>query len=247
MSEDADGDGDGDESLASRITAKTAVGRVEYADGSTNHSEDTKDPETMAGSETDHPEPLDHQPVPSESRCPYCGGDPTDRSERHHSLSVLGYLHDDIQMECEECGRTWPCGVPVGEYDGPGAEELFCDSCEQRFMRVHRVNWDPRGRRDYFIIHLKCPNPECYYFAKLQREPDGGGTALLGYPDITGSVESAKPYGYQGEGPESSAETEVESEVEEPPDCGNEDCIIHGHGTVGCPNADHGVPDSDAE
>lgn len=203
---DQDQQGDG---LMGRVEAKTAVGRVEYGDGSTNY-EDADDPETAAGQEDDRDVPLDYQPVPSESSCPYCGGDPTDRTERHHSLSALGYLHDDVQMECADCGRTWPCGVPVGEYDGPGAEELFCDSCEQRYMRVHRVNCDPRDRRDYYIIHLKCPNPECYYFDKIQREPDGGGTALLGYPDITGSVENAKPYGYQGDGPAESEDGDDE-------------------------------------
>lgn len=195
-----EGDQDGGR-LRDRIEAKTAIGRVEYEDGSTNF-EDADDPTTIAGSEGDRNENLDYQPVPSDSACPYCGGDPTERSRRHHTLSDLGYLHDDIQMECSECGQTWPCGVPVGEYDGPGGEDLFCSSCEKRYMRVHRINWDRQGRRDYFIVHLKCPNPNCYYFAKTKREPDSGGTALIGYPDITGDVENADAYGYQGDGPE---------------------------------------------
>lgn len=138
------------------------------------------------------------QPVPDETTCPYCGANVDGEQVVKHRLSAMGYMHDDIEMECDECGSSWPHGVPVGEFEGEEAEDLFCSSCEQRFMRVHRVapRWtaETEAQRKV-ILHLKCPN--CYYFDKVQREAGPGGRCLIGYPDITGSTDGAEPEGYR--------------------------------------------------
>lgn len=138
---------------------------------------------------------LDKQSVPSDSSCPYCGSAPTDESQVEHRLSNIGYLHDDIQLRCSECDQSWICGVPIGEYDGERADELFCDSCETRYMRVHRVELHREGD-DEVVIHLKCPNQDCLHFDKIVRQPGERGVVLMGYPDITGEVEGAEAYGY---------------------------------------------------
>lgn len=139
------------------------------------------------------------QPVPDDTTCPYCGADVHDDNVVKHRLSAMGYIHDDIEMECDECGQTWPLGVPVGEFEGDEAEKLFCSSCESRFMRIHRVaprwNSDPDNRK--VMLHLKCPN--CYYFEKQQRDVGPNGRSLVGYPDITGSTDGASPEGYRDE------------------------------------------------
>lgn len=162
-----------------------ATASVVYEDGSTNEDDD------------DAVE-LDEQSVPSDSMCPYCGGEPTDESARRHDLSAIGYLHDDVHLQCEDCDSEWAVGIPIGEIDDEYAADLFCDSCESRYMRVHRVA--PRWRRDdesdrKVLLHLKCPN--CYYFDKVVRDCGPQGISLVGYPDITGSREDADEYGWK--------------------------------------------------
>lgn len=135
---------------------------------------------------------FEEQPVP-DATCPYCGGTPTDESIARHKLGAIGYLHDDIKFECAECEEDWVHGVPVGEYDGAYAADLFCDACEERYQLVHRVVIQQHD--DSVLIHLKCPN--CYHFEKLHRELDDHNVALMGYPQITGDVALADgTYGY---------------------------------------------------
>lgn len=153
---------------------------------------------------------LEDQPIPAKSRCPECGDEPTDESLVEHHLSNMGYLHDDIELRCEN-DHTWVCGVPIGRDDEYG-EDLHCDSCGDRFMLVHRVQitreaalqWGRRDRESLPInVHLKCPNgcedenaEACFYFKSVKRESDERGIALIGYPQITGSREGAEPYGW---------------------------------------------------
>lgn len=135
---------------------------------------------------------LSEQPTPSASCCPYCGGDPA--HDPKHVLSANGYLHDDVSLTCEECGEKWTCGVPIGEYDGPLAEDLFCGSCQTRYGLVHRV--EPLSESEV-RFHMKCPDDDCKYFWQFRREGGDHGVILLGYPQITGDVESAnEAYGY---------------------------------------------------
>lgn len=156
------------------------------------------DAETYRAKDAVDVDDLNAQPVPDVSTCPYCGGDATEDSVVKHRLSAMGYKHDDIELECDGCGQTWPHGVPIGEYDGKRAEELFCGACEERYMLVHRVepSWSKADTGDWeVLVHLKCPN--CYYFKKIARECGPRGVALMGYPQITGDTEGAEPDGYR--------------------------------------------------
>lgn len=136
---------------------------------------------------------LEKQPTPSAGTCPHCGGEP--EYEPEHVLSASGYLHDDVHFTCRDCGGEWTSGVPIGEYDGPLAEDLFCEACEKRYGFIHRVEiLDETTIR----VHMKCPNTDCYHFWQFDREGDGRGVVLMGYPQITGDVEGAdQTYGYR--------------------------------------------------
>lgn len=139
---------------------------------------------------------LEEQPVPKESRCPECGGEPRE-DDVLHRLSALGYLHDDIGLVCRECKTEWTCGVPIGEFDRDDlADDLWCDSCEDTVMLVHRVEINPPLTAGNIGLHLKCPNPECRYFEIVGRESDDDGRALVGYDLLAGQTEGAEPYGY---------------------------------------------------
>ena len=135
---------------------------------------------------------LEEQPIPEDTSCPECGDDPTDDSLVEHKLSNMGYLHDDIQLSCDN-GHTWSCGVPIGEFDG--GDSLICDSCDESWMYVHRVQLSSGDEK--ILLHLKCPN--CKYFEEVEREPDGDGVALVGYPPITGDTVYADSFGYETE------------------------------------------------
>lgn len=99
-----------------------------------------------------------------ETRCPKCGGAPTDDSALRHDLSDLGYLHDDQSYKCSDCGHSYTHGVPVGECE-LDAHDLWCDVCDLGFMRVHRV----APMNSHVTLHLKChhhhefPCPECRF------------------------------------------------------------------------------------
>lgn len=136
---------------------------------------------------------LDEQPVPSETTCPHCGAEPTDETARAHHLSDLGYMHDDVTLVCSDCEESWVCGVPIGnstEFE----EKLWCDSCDNCFGLVHRV--DVSQMPDMVKVHMKCPNDDCHHFWVSERYPDEDGVALIGYPKITGQTEGARAYGY---------------------------------------------------
>lgn len=130
-------------------------------------------------------------PVPTESRCPYCGGEPHDSPE--HRLSALGYLHDDVKMTCTDCSKQWFCGVPIGDPDEELWRDLWCPSCDSCFMQTKNVEVPDNG---VVKLHMKCPNEECYYFTKISRTLDKNGRALIGYPSVTGNTRDAEPFGW---------------------------------------------------
>lgn len=96
---------------------------------------------------------IDEQPE-RESRCPVCGGTPTDESARRHHLNAMGYLHDDQHFECAECGHDYSHGVPVGDFDRHDqVDDLWCDVCDLGYMTVHRTEHQAEGGTR---LHLKC-------------------------------------------------------------------------------------------
>lgn len=122
------------------------------------------------------------------ARCPECGGEP--EHDPRHNLRALGYLHDDVDHICRDCGNEWTCGVPIGDPPEKLASDLRCDACVHRDVDVYgRINWvrwqDDAGR---FAIAAKCP--ECYYVWTLTRDATNGG-ALLGDPTIEGNMDDA--------------------------------------------------------
>lgn len=140
---------------------------------------------------------LDEPPLPSDARCPTCRATPTEESARRKHLSDLGYLHQDIRLVCAECETEWTAGVPIGEFDRDDmADDLWCDSCDEEWMLVHRVEFAPSGlpNAPQTALHLKCPN--CYNWERVGREADGEHIALVGYPQTTGATEGCDPYGY---------------------------------------------------
>lgn len=156
---------------------------------------------------------LTEQPIPDvDVFCPDCGAEPVLGPEGkravEHRLGAAGYLHDDMNFRCSdgECGNKWAHGVPVGEYELEDADDLRCHSCRhdpacsgEQFYRVHRVvlNRQPSpAAAGSVTLHLKCPR--CFLFARAPRDMDNRGVSLVGYPDITGSVENedVTPYGW---------------------------------------------------
>jgi len=184
---------------------------------------------------------LEEQPLPP-TVCPKCGAQATDDCIVKHRMSNLGYLHDDMEMECSVCGNRWTCGVPIGT---GGFDDLKCtcqsnvenkaawfrewldwtqksvntehfNSDQEAMLRemvdtfermanlllMHRVSLGELGSGK-LIHHLKCPN--CYGFTTVVRDiqprPEGckiigQGISLVGYPEVTGSMEGADPYGW---------------------------------------------------
>lgn len=123
---------------------------------------------------------LDPQEIPETARCPDCGAKPTDESVRGHHLAALGYTHDDISLACQECGREWMLGVPIGSHDED--EDLWCSACDRR-GRVHFVHPSKVGPR--LMCLIKCP--ECYHAWRIWRDVRGG-RALIGHSDVTGDT-----------------------------------------------------------
>lgn len=141
-----------------------------------------------------------HVDMPTESKCPECGGEPDDESSRRYQLSAMGYLHQDVRFVCSDCEFKWSCGVPVDgsdeEPDFPGRNgSLWCDSCDSAWMLVHRVA--PKSAN--VELHLKCPNPNCHYFTRVRRKTGPNNHALVGYPQLTGNLEDCTAFGYPSE------------------------------------------------
>lgn len=123
--------------------------------------------------------------IPSRTRCPACGGKPTEQSERDVRLSDLGYRHADQVFTCEDCGEKWTCGVPIG-YGTELADDLMCGSCGE-FMLVHRVL---TNEGQSVQLHLKCGNhdpfdcPECEMEDEVGFDTAGAYCRYCGYrPD----------------------------------------------------------------
>ena len=65
-------------------------------------------------------------------------------------------------------------------------------------MFPHRIHQKPnQGSGDKVDLDLKCPN--CYYFKTVTRQFGERRRILYGYPEITGSLKDAKPFGYRSQ------------------------------------------------
>lgn len=173
---------------------------------------------------------LPHEYPEAEITCPECDAAPTEESERNVHLSDIGYLHADTSYVCSECdygreqGERWVHGVPVGEAT-EFAEDLQCDKCDEGWYLIHRI----QPLDDEVRLHKKCPI--CADFCFGHREIDNEGRVLVGYPQITGDLNPDKPYGY------TTGDLSDDGEGSKPPECEEEACIIHGNGTLFCPNS----------
>lgn len=134
---------------------------------------------------------MEPQSFPPESKCPECGGEPTEESKTKHRLQNLGYLADDGHPVCSDCGHLWRIGRPIGEYED--GDDLWCPSCDDAYMFVHFINILERAGTITYKLNTKCPN--CYFYGTVKRESDSSGRALVGYPPITGSREGSRPVG----------------------------------------------------
>lgn len=132
---------------------------------------------------------VDQQSIPERARCPECGGDPVDPS---HTLSALGYKHDDQQLQCIDCRNKWTCGVPVGELDEYYWHDLVCQSCSE-MGRVHRI----RPGDGVIGLHMKCP--ECYYVWKVSRIIGEKNISIVGWPMTTGEMGDGHAWSIDGE------------------------------------------------
>lgn len=137
---------------------------------------------------------IDEETAPKPHRyadiaCPQCGAEPTDESVRSVNLSDLGYKHADTQYECSECQYRWTHGVPIGSDDAL-ADDLECNACDGWYL-IHRVE---TTSNDAVKLHLKCP--ECHDFETTGRTLDSHNRALVGYPQITGELNTERPYGF---------------------------------------------------
>lgn len=136
---------------------------------------------------------LEEQPEPDKATCPFCGAEPTDQSKVEHRLASIGYLHDDISYECDECERTFTHGMPIGEPPEEYYRDLRCSNCgDGQFGRVHYVTL---FEDSMLLLKLKCP--ECMLVWDVHRRLDAQNAALVGFPGITGDIEKAeRSYGH---------------------------------------------------
>lgn len=173
------------------------------------------------------------QPIPPSARCPECGGEP---SRASHNLSALGYIHDDRQCVCSECGERWTLGIPVGRASQYMWRDLTCNSCSYveptslvrrikhsihrrldtdceclspTFGRVHRITQN--SDKNVVGLTLKCP--ECYYVWSVSRVQGETGQAIAGWPMTTGEIGDG--HGWTIDGKIRPSEVDMKTEVQE--------------------------------
>lgn len=88
--------------------------------------------------------------------CVRCGAQLPMESAVVGDLGYLGYLHNDVSVDCEECGQEHTFGVPV---DSPVDQPPKCPVCGGRWF-PYKVDGH-RGWPD-IDVHWKCE--ECWYF-----------------------------------------------------------------------------------
>lgn len=126
----------------------------------------------------------------SDISCPECNGEPVDTVSIN--LSMLGYKARDNTYTCSDCGNSWACGHPVGEYDGPHSRDPVCNCCGSTGY-LYQLHEGVEG----LALRFKCP--DCYYVWVREREfVDGAIT--VGYGEVMGTTKETKPWGYEDDG-----------------------------------------------
>lgn len=127
--------------------------------------------------------------------CPHCDAGPinVEDAERAAHLNVLGYLHRDIRLTCEE-GHTWTHGVPEGR---PATADLWtCDACDGAYT--------PRdvalGHDSTLQVVVKCrdcsykPDVPIRFDIPAENTGNNEWRILLGHPDVCGDTTNAREH-----------------------------------------------------
>jgi uncharacterized Zn finger protein len=125
--------------------------------------------------------------------CPECGHAPTDDSVVESRLSNLGYHHEDVTLECSNCGHTWQHGIPKGDVDD---DTWVCPACGGDFVPHFVYVFPPK---DEVRVRPKCQ--DCYYVPDkpIVMDVSNNGHSLrwfVGHHTVTGDKEDAKDNTY---------------------------------------------------
>lgn len=116
-------------------------------------------------------------------QCPDCGEQLPLEAAQADSLAHLGYLHTDVHVSCEACGRRVSFGVPV---DRKTDQEPRCDVCGGRgypYKVDGHLGWPDLD------VHWKCE--DCYYRWNGEVDHLTGDVYSLGVTHLEGRAEDA--------------------------------------------------------
>lgn len=134
-----------------------------------------------------------HNPVPEAAACPKCQAEPTHQSVVRAQLSLVGYEHEDIRLECSECDFRWTCGIPLGD---DGGDTWVCDACGGDLIPhfvyadvdLERVRCKPKCQDCYWV-----PDQPIHLEAKTASTRSGKVTRFfIGHHTTTGDRENVK-------------------------------------------------------
>jgi len=114
--------------------------------------------------------------------CAKCGADISGLFERQDNLSDLGYLHEDVHVDCPECGHSHAFGVPVNR---PTEEPPQCPCCQGR-VYPYKVNRN--GSPGLRNVHWKCE--DCFYFQTMGPTHRDGSISYLGVEHLRGEFDA---------------------------------------------------------
>lgn len=111
--------------------------------------------------------------------CINCDASLDEGFERTGNLSALGYLHEDVWVDCPECGKSHVFGIPE---NGDVTEPPECPVCGgRRYPYKCNRDGDP-GLRN---VHWKCE--DCYYFETKEPTRRDGSVTYFGVHHLEGS------------------------------------------------------------
>lgn len=117
--------------------------------------------------------------------CPECDEHATAESQARGQLSDLGYLHEDVRLECPN-GHEWTVGLPRGSDDDATWE---CPACGGDFVPHFVYVFEDEAR-----IKPKCQ--DCYYVPDdpIVLDVSNNGTSrrlFIGHHSVTGDRDNA--------------------------------------------------------